>query len=214
MRNKYATPQGDKFFKIVSEFGDKYVMTACVILSYMFMDLTKSFTISLNAYSALALLSILKSINHEARPFHLHDITPTKCPLEYGNPSGHSLLSSSLYLTFWNMACRSFNWKRGTFMHAFTFVLTIAGILLVAFSRIYHGVHTFNQIMNGFIWGVGLYMLYCDILYYHLCIFLHSINKKKWDYLLWNFGTKNFIIIYAMAIAMWIIGSIVHPMPE
>ena len=110
MRNEYATPEGDKFFKIISEFGDKYVITIFIIISYTFMDLNKSFIVALNAYSSLALLSVLKSINHEARPFHVYDIQPTKCPLEYGNPSGHSLLSSSLYFTFWDMVCRHMNW--------------------------------------------------------------------------------------------------------
>lgn len=101
IRTNYSSKSGDLIFKIISEFGDKYIISCFVIFSYAFMDTPKAFTVALNAYSALALLSILKSVKNEPRPFHVYDITPSKCWLEYGNPSGHSLLTSSLYLTFW-----------------------------------------------------------------------------------------------------------------
>ena len=106
IRNQYSNKTFDVFFQIVSEFGDKYILSLFVAVSYMTMDLPKSFTVALNANTALALLSILKSVNHEARPFHVTDIVPSKCRFEYGNPSGHSLITSSLYLTFCEMLCR------------------------------------------------------------------------------------------------------------
>ena len=110
IRLNYSSKKGDLIFGIISEFGDKYIISLLVIVSYIFMDMPKAFTIALNAYSALALLSILKSINNEPRPFHVYDIIPTKCWLEYGNPSGHSLLTSSLYLTTWKMLCFKNGW--------------------------------------------------------------------------------------------------------
>ena len=178
------------------------------------MDLPKSFTIALNAYSALALLSLLKSFNHEPRPFHVSDIKPTKCWLEYGNPSGHSLITSSMYLTFWEMLCRSKGWLKGSLAHRLSLALVVALMLIVAFSRIYHGVHTFNQIINGWIWGVGLYVLYCDILHFELCRFVHSLKQKPWNELIWNFGTKNFFFIYSLAVSMYFIGSYLNPVPQ
>lgn len=214
IRQDLATPRVDAFFKVMSELGDKYAISLFVIYGYHNMDLAKAVTIALNAYSALALLSILKSINHEPRPFHVSDIKPTKCWYEYGNPSGHSLLTSSLYLTFWDMLCKQHKWERGSLARNLSLAIAIASSFLVAFSRIWHAVHTLNQILNGFIWGTALYVLYCDILYYELCRFVHSLNKMNRKRLLWNFGTRNFLVIYSLAIAMYIIGSIVHPEPQ
>jgi membrane-associated phospholipid phosphatase len=108
------------------------------------MDTPKAFTVALSAYSALALLSILKSLKNEPRPFHVYDITPSKCWLEYGNPSGHSLLTSCLYLTFWQMLCMKKGWYKGSKEYNLSFSFSLFGILIIAISRIYHGVHTFN----------------------------------------------------------------------
>jgi len=162
-------------FKLLSEMGDKYAISLFIVYSYYNFDLPKSFTVALNAYSALALLSILKSINHEPRPFHVSDIKPTKCWFEYGNPSGHSLLTSSLYLTFWDMLCKHHNWKSGTNARKLSLAIFLTLPILIAFSRIWHAVHTLNQIFSGFIWGTALYVLYCDILYYELCRFIKNI---------------------------------------
>ena len=104
IRSNHATKSLDLFFKIVSEFGDKYVLSLFIVYAHHFLDTPKAFTVCLNAYSSLALFSLLKSIHAEPRPFHVSDIIPTKCDLEYGNPSGHSVISVSLYLTVWTLS--------------------------------------------------------------------------------------------------------------
>lgn len=103
IRSSHSTKCRDQFLKIVSEFGDKYVLSLYIIYAHHFLDTPKAFTVCLNAYSSLALFSLLKSIHAEPRPFHVSDIIPTKCDLEYGNPSGHSVISTSLYLTVWKL---------------------------------------------------------------------------------------------------------------
>ena len=42
------------------------------------MDIPKSLTEALSAYSALVLLSILKCLKNKPQPFHVYDITPSK----------------------------------------------------------------------------------------------------------------------------------------
>lgn len=46
--------------------------------------------------------------------------------------------------------------------------LAIVTILLTCVSRIWHAVHTLNQLFSGIIWGYGLYYLFCYILYYEI----------------------------------------------
>ena len=113
MRTVHATKNGDFFFKIVSELGDKYALSLIFMWAASVMSMEKTFIIALDSYTALAVLSILKSIIHEPRPFHVAEIMPSRCWLEYGNPSGHSLLTSSLYLTMWAMSMKELNLTSG-----------------------------------------------------------------------------------------------------
>jgi membrane-associated phospholipid phosphatase len=136
------TPGISKFFAIISELSDKYAYIVYIGFSYQMMDVPNAFVVSLTIYTALGVLSILKSINNEARPFFITDIVPTKCWLEYGNPSGHSITSISLYLTMWKLICRHYSVTNRTRYTALSFTLMMA--FLIAFSRIYNGVHTYN----------------------------------------------------------------------
>lgn len=136
------TPGVSKFFAIISELSDKYAYIVYIGFSYQMMDVPNAFVVSITIYSALGILSILKSLNHEARPFFITDIVPTKCWLEYGNPSGHSITSISLYLTMWCLICR--HYKVTTATRYISLSCTLIMVFLIAFSRIYNGVHTYN----------------------------------------------------------------------
>lgn len=168
IRNNYATKNLDLFFEIVSQIGDKIGFIIAAVCGYHFLDLEKAFTVALCNYSAIALLSFLKCVNHEARPFHVWDIQPSKCTFEYGNPSGHSLWSTAVFLTFWDLNCRQYNWRKGSIKYRISFIFIVVVILLISFSRIWHAVHTINQLSGGWIWGYGLYYLYSKILYVEL----------------------------------------------
>lgn len=66
------------------------------------MDQAKSFTFALTVFGSITLLGLLKSINHDPRPFFIEKLTPSECPLDYGNPSSHSQFSI-LFLTLSEM---------------------------------------------------------------------------------------------------------------
>lgn len=85
---------------------------------------------------------------------------------------------------------------------------------MTCFSRIWHAVHTFNQLFSGLVWGFGLYYLYCYILYYEIRRFVKSVRTRSIYKLVFNFGTKNFFILMIMGTAMYFIGSHLNPLPE
>lgn len=214
IRQNYATKHLDIFFEVVSQFGDKIGFVLSIVISYYFLELDKSFTVSLVCYSSIAILSFLKSANHEARPFHVADIQPSKCTFEYGNPSGHSLWTTSMYLTLFDLTCQQNGWKYGNWKHTTSFILSILVITLTCFSRIWHAVHTINQLFSGLIWGFGVYYLFCYILYYEIQKFVKSVRSRPMRKLIFNFGTKNFFILMSMGTAMYFIGSKFNPQPE
>jgi len=131
-----------KLSAIVSELSDKYAYVFIIGATYHLLDVPNAFVVSVTIYTALGVLSLLKSFNHEARPFFVTNLTPTKCWLEYGNPSGHSITSTSLYLTMWDLLCRRYNADR--YWRIYSCLCTIMVCIAIAFSRIYNGVHTYN----------------------------------------------------------------------
>ena len=216
IRSNLATKHSDLLFRIISELGDKPFVAVLIILAYMMMDVPKGFCQALLSFTSLVTITILKTMIHEARPFMTHTVSPAICPLEYGNPSGHSMISSSVFFTFCELGCRHMGWigsneilKRRIFQF-----LTAIGVLVVSFSRIWLGVHTLNQILNGWVWGFSLQLLFTDILYYEICRFVHSIYKRSPGRLVYNFGTRNYVFIFFLGSAIFYFSFILHPTPK
>ena len=159
-----------KVFALISDLSDKYAYVVIIGATYHLMDVQNAFVVTCTIYTALGVLSIFKSFIHEARPFFVMDLTPTKCWLEYGNPSGHSMTSTSLYLTMWDLLCRNYKADRNTRIFSLAFTLLV--VFMIAFSRIYHGVHTYNQILLGWGLGVLIYFLFCHVAYQRLTTFV------------------------------------------
>ena len=84
----------------------------------------------------------------------------------------------------------------------------------IAFSRVYNGVHTYNQIALGWILGISLYVLFCHVLYNELVFFMRDTTRYSWRKLAWNKGTITFYVIYLLAILNFLYGDLLHPAPE
>lgn len=56
--------------------------------------------------------------------------------------------------------------------------MTIVVILLIAISRLYNGVHTYNQILLGWMLGIAIYYLYCHALYKDICQWVRNTYRK------------------------------------
>ena len=201
----------NKLFNAFSEMSDKYAYVVIIGATYHVFDVPNAFVVTTTIYTALGILSISKSFMHEARPFFVSDITPTKCWLEYGNPSGHSITSTSLYLTIWDLVNRRFEADRKT--RIISLIFTLFTCFMIAFSRLYHGVHTYNQIMLGWGLGVALYFFFCHVVYNDLIRFVSKTHNHTWTKLIFNKGTMVFYTIYAIAIFNFFFGDIIHPTP-
>lgn len=172
---------------MISDLSDKYAYVVIIGGTYHLMDVPNAFVVTCTIYTALGVLSLLKSYIHEARPFFVMELTPTKCWLEYGNPSGHSITSISLYLTVWDLLCRNYNAERKS--RIISLIITIIVVFAIAFSRIYNGVHTYNQILLGWGLGIFLYYFFCHVAYERLTTFVSQAYKYSIKELIWNRGT-------------------------
>ena len=110
----------------------------------------------------LFLMNVSKLWYHDPRPFWVSDeIQALTCSTQYGNPSGHSMFSMAAATTIWLDVNDRYRNSPGSWMQplwarlvllaiAFTYTFT------VGYSRIFLGMHTWNQLLFG--WQLGLWL--------------------------------------------------------
>ena len=192
--------------KSIKPFRDQYTLTTQIIhmFSYaaeglvLFMILLMYWSItciySLEKatrfvnFSCIALfqagnfLFMLKIIFHHSRPyldnFTLADtnIKELSCSAEFGNPSGHMLTSTHLVLSmYWYITKVD---HKQYFADKLRIIQVCVGIFIigVAYSRVYTGRHTFDQVIVGAL--VGAWNAHFFEFYVRPYVFLPSIDRK------------------------------------
>jgi membrane-associated phospholipid phosphatase len=99
---------------------------------------------------------VLKAYYADPRPFwtnkYVKSIGPF-CPVEFGNPSGHSWFASifgfGIVIDYWGIGHKYINiW------------ISIIIVILVPISRMYLGAHSLNQVFQGLAIGLAMCLLY------------------------------------------------------
>ena len=138
----------------------------------------------------------MKSLYSQQRPFwdiylkkgnETYSPSPTECDGEFGNPSGHSLLSTYL-LCLWDLFLYSgfFNkieGKKKIFIKYFTLFLSIICVIFITYSRVNRQIHSFNQIIFGSLLGLAVYFIFCHILEINKISteeFINTLDKYKY----------------------------------
>ena len=148
-----------------------------MLVTLFFYPINTFFTYVSIQLILIFIMCILKSLYSQQRPFwdiylkkgnETHIPSPTECDGEFGNPSGHSLLSTYI-LCLWDLFLYSgfFNkieGKKKIFIKYFTLFLSIICIIFITYSRVNRQIHSFNQIIFGTILGLSVYFIFCHIL--------------------------------------------------
>jgi len=100
-----------------------------------------------------------KLIYKNPRPFfHEEWVKVYDCETGYGNPSGHSIIAVSVYLTLWKILRKKVPFaekhKKKLFIFLFIFICSIL------ISRLALGAHSLNQILLGSFIGYETYLLF------------------------------------------------------
>ena len=98
-----STPTQIKFFKFITNFGTQGVLIPLLLLVFFLFPLNKSYTFLSVVVLASYFDNVLKIIYGSPRPFWKDKEIFRVCDGGYGNPSGHSFSSFSVYLSFWNI---------------------------------------------------------------------------------------------------------------
>ena len=108
-----------------------------------------------------AMTSVAKLYYHQGRPFWESDqVEAIDCSNQYGNPSGHCFSSAGISLAVWldyNTQARAPQSKtilKQWYWRVLFLCLSIGFVIAIAYSRMFLGVHSINQVLFGAQLGV------------------------------------------------------------
>ena len=173
------------FWISISYFGTKPVLCPILFVLSLFIPLNK-------VYSLIFILLLTSFVDHafkvlylQERPVWLNvEINPgNNHTCGYGNPSGHALTSTCLYLSIWYNLCQIFDNKiknetARNILKYFLLCVCIVLFLLIMISRIFLGVHSLNQIIYGSSLGFGIFLLFMPTLQIYQSSGTEFLNNK------------------------------------
>lgn len=147
------------FMKFISFIGSGMFLFPVMAIVIIYTFKKRNFYISklllLSSLGCWILNFILKQIFHRTRP--LDFVLVKQGGLSY--PSGHSMVTMSMYLTIAFLLSRKYvNKKR------LIYTLAIIFILLMGISRMYLGVHWPTDIIGGYIGGYLFFTIYINLI--------------------------------------------------
>lgn len=129
---------------ITEGLGAAYPIILCILIPLLFKKYRLAWRFFFTAGGAIVAGFAVKYLVNEPRPVVLlrHNLHVRAVETGPGFPSGHMLAATALALTLWFILPLKWRW------------LSVLWILLVAWSRLYLGVHTPADIISGF--AIGL----------------------------------------------------------
>lgn len=152
-----------KYYQFISYLATEYAIMMIVFYFYNYVDVYSSLIVLLVAGCSSIAIGILKLIYRESRPyFHEHWIQVFDCETGFGNPSGHSIVAVSLYMTLEKIF--RINYGENSKKARFFKLLMIFIILNILISRLALGAHSLNQVLFGSFIGIMIYYLVFNVI--------------------------------------------------
>jgi membrane-associated phospholipid phosphatase len=128
------------------------------VLALMILDRRKQRGLILLVFILMnsVLTAFLKAYHCDPRPFWTDDQVRNigmACPIDFGNPSGHSWFSA--VLGFGVLMDYQDSGRKGLAV-----AISILMIVLVPLSRMHLGVHSLNQVLEGLICGLAMCLFF------------------------------------------------------
>jgi membrane-associated phospholipid phosphatase len=182
-------------FRAITYLGTPIVFI--IIIAILYLGYNKSFAKNLVVILLFSqyLNQLLKCIGQDTRPAtNVGDEYGFEEP-SYGFPSGHTQNSAA----FWGFSAKEFKDKFKKNKIPIVPIILSVIIFLVAISRVIVGVHDLQDIVGGFLIGIGVLLLFI----YTEPFFSKQFNKLPF--------IAKIILTAAVAIVLFIVGTILFP---
>lgn len=161
-----------KIFNLISDLGTLPMFFPILVIFYFTMPLNIPYLLFSVIIHSTYWDNILKIMYGQQRPYWVSADLQPSCNMGFGNPSGHSMSSSAVYLSIWHILCSLKIFKQRIYLKLIAFIFFILLIILVIFSRIVVAAHSINQVLYGGLLGIGVYLI-------HFYLFeLHKISAR------------------------------------
>ena len=159
-----VSPNLTLVFHWISEIADKYGMFLLFTIAFCSCSGVTGYAILMCVLSNVIVNITLKLYLKDPRPYYIDStVHPTKCTLDYGNPSGHSQVSISFNLLLWSIYCNAPKKKISAIKKYSLLVVAILISGIVGYSRLYIVSHTLDQILYGYVVGVLMFFFFMEI---------------------------------------------------
>lgn len=136
---------------------------------FLFFPITYCYAFFITVIISTHLCNYAKLVYGQGRPFLRDDIDVLNikkaCEPGYGNPSGHSLESTSCFLSFSQVLIDI--WELGIIPQIIIYCIDAILILLINLSRVILGVHSVNQVIFGDTLGFTIFFIIFKIIKPH-----------------------------------------------
>lgn len=138
----------------ITNLGGAYSLIVISILLLFFIKNKKiPLSIIINLVTVFFTSQLFKFIFHRSRPNNIFLVDATG----YSYPSGHTMVSFAFYIYLIYLLCKKVNNK---LVKILLIIFTTSLLLLIAFSRIYLGVHYLSDIIGGLLLGTAYIVLF------------------------------------------------------
>lgn len=154
LRNNNVTT----IMKIITEFGNIYVILSIILLLYIFLkDKSKVYYSLLNIGIVIIINNIIKLIIQRPRPYGYNLINESN----YSFPSGHAMISTAFYGFLIYLIYRNVTNKRIKYL---LITLLFILIIFICITRVYLGVHYLSDTIAGFSLSIAYLMIFITLL--------------------------------------------------
>ena len=171
-----------KFFKIITKFGGEYLMAMPILFILCFFSLIESSIYVFGLIFVLHFHSMMKIWYGDIRPFWKNkDLFQDICDGGFGNPSGHSISSTYLYLMLFIYLSQTKLLYKRYIIQTLLFLLLLTWIVLIILSRLILGIHSINQVIYGSTLGLIVVLLISVVFKLHQMpvIYYKKFFKEK-----------------------------------
>jgi len=150
-----ATEETIDTFKFLTKIGGEYLMVVPILIVFCFFTLIKSTVYIIGFLFCLQFHSMMKIWYGNKRPFwEENSLYKGLCEGGFGNPSGHSIITTFLYLSLFIYYKETKRLKKRYIILIIILLFCFFWIIMMILSRIILGMHSVNQVIYGSTLGV------------------------------------------------------------